>query len=241
MKTTFTAHNIRLDDGSLTKPDEPWQMRDLPLLQFALNFLELTFPDGAKGKRIVDLGCLEGGYAVEFAREGFESLGIEVRKSNIENCNYVKSHTNLPNLRFACDDVRNLERYGMFDAIFCCGILYHLDQPRKFMEQMSRACRRVLIIDTHVAADQPNSRFKLSEITENEGLSGRWFPEFEEEEHRHRDPWSSWDNPKSFWPMKLDLIQALRQLSFSLVLEYPIFDSERQATDRVTIVGVKTH
>jgi len=39
--------------------------------------------------------------------------------------------------------------------------------------------------------------------------------------------------------MKRDLIEVLRQLGFSMVLEYPIFDAHREATDRVTIVGVK--
>ena len=239
MTSIFTAHNIRLDDGSLTKPDQPWEMQDLPLLKFARRFLRLTFPDGLRGKRIVDLGCLEGGYAVEFARDGFETLGIEVRESNIRNCNYVKARTNLPNLTFVCDDVRNLDHYGTFDAIFCCGILYHLEQPRKFMEQMSSACRRLLIVDTHVAAEQPNSKFNVSAITQHEGMSGRWFAEFANERQRHKDRWSSWDNAKSFWPMKRDLIDSLGQLGFATVLEYPIFDPHRQATDRVTIIGVK--
>jgi len=68
MASGFTAHNIRLDDGSFTKPEQPWQMEDLPLLKFTKQFLRMLFPDGAAGKRVVDLGCLEGGYSVELAR-----------------------------------------------------------------------------------------------------------------------------------------------------------------------------
>ena len=125
-------------------PEIPWQMQDLPLMKFSRQFLSLTFPAGIAGKRLVDLGCLEGGYAVEFARDGFDTLGIEVRQSNFKNCQRVKAATNLPqainlpHLSFVCGDVRNLENPGVFDAIFCCGILYHVDEPRKFMEQMSR-------------------------------------------------------------------------------------------------------
>jgi SAM-dependent methyltransferase len=239
MTSEFTSHNIMLDDGTLTKPEQSWQMRDLPLMQFALRFLRFAFPDGFGDKSIVDLGCLEGGYAVEFARAGFRTLGIEVRRSNFENCQRVKSATNLPRLDFVCDDVRNLEKYGPFDAVFCCGLLYHLDEPRKFMEQVSHACRRVLIVDTHVASDRPNSTFSVSEITKNEGLTGRWFAEFDDEQQRRADRWSSWHNPRSFWPMKRDLIETLRQIGFSMVVEYPIFDSHREATDRVTIVATK--
>ena len=214
-------------------------MQDLPLMKFARQFLRVIFPAGFAGKRIVDLGCLEGGYAVEFARDGFDTLGIEVRQSNIENCQRVKAATNLPNLEFCRDDVRNLEKYGVFDVIFCCGILYHLDEPRKFMEEMSRACRRVVIVDTHVAAEVPNKTFNVSEIIQNEGMNGRWFSEFAVERERRMDRWSSLDNAKYFWPMKRDLIEALRQMGFSMVLEYPIYEPHREATDRVTIVGVK--
>jgi SAM-dependent methyltransferase len=237
--SNFTAHNIRLDDGSLTRPDQPWQMEDLPLAKFTKRFLRILFPDGVVGRRIVDLGCLEGGYTVELARAGFDALGIEVRESNFENCQRVKAGTNLPNLTFACDDVQNLAKYGTFDAIFCSGILYHLDQPRKFVDLMAQVCRRVVIIDTHIADTQPNGKFALSQVTENEGWTGRWFDEFKEESLRHEDKWSSWSNPKSFWPMKRDLMQGLQQVGFTMVMEYPIFDPYRELTHRVTIVGVK--
>ena len=67
--------------------------------------------------RIADLGCLEGGSTVEFARLGFQSLGIDVREPNIEACRYVQSKTALPNLTFARDDVWNIANYGSFDAV----------------------------------------------------------------------------------------------------------------------------
>jgi hypothetical protein len=53
---------------------------------------------GARSTRIADLGCLEGGYSVEFARLGYQTLGLDVREANIEVCRYVKSRVALPNL-----------------------------------------------------------------------------------------------------------------------------------------------
>src|SRR5664280_109916 len=134
MAGSFTAHNIRLDDGSFTKPEQPYQMEDLALLKFTKQFLRILFPEGAAGKRVVDLGCLEGGYAVELARAGFDALGIEVRQSNFENCQRVKAGTNLPKLTFLCDDVSKLAKYGVFDVVFCCGLLYHLEEPHRFVD-----------------------------------------------------------------------------------------------------------
>jgi 2-polyprenyl-3-methyl-5-hydroxy-6-metoxy-1,4-benzoquinol methylase len=237
--SNFTAHNIRLDDGSLTKPEQPWQMEHVPLLRFTKQFLRMLFPDGFAGKRVVDLGCLEGGYTVELARAGFDALGIEVRQSNFENCQRVKAGTNLPNLTFACDDVHNLAKYGVFDVIFCCGLLYHLDEPRKFVDLMAQVCRRVVIIDTHVAETRRNGKFRLSWVTENEGWAGRWYPEGNSDRWRYEAKWSAWSNRKSFWPMKRDLMQGLQQAGFTMVLECPIFDPDRELAHRVTIVGVK--
>jgi SAM-dependent methyltransferase len=238
MTSSFTAHNIRLDDGTLTKPEQPWQMQDVPLLKFSKEFLGLVFPQGFAGKRLVDLGCLEGGYAVEFARAGFEALGIEVRASNFENCRRVKAGTNLPNLSFACDDVLNLANYGSFDVVFCCGVLYHLDQPRKFVELIAQVCRRVAIIDTHIAKTERNPEFRLSEITENEGWKGRWFAELDDSK-RHDDKWSSWGNRKSFWLMQRDLMQGLLAIGFTMVLECPTFEPYLERTHRVTLVALK--
>jgi SAM-dependent methyltransferase len=238
MASGFTAHNIRLDDGSFTKPEQPWQMEDLALLKFTKQFVRMLFPDGVAGKRVVDLGCLEGGYTVELARAGFAALGIEVRQSNFENCQRVKAGTHLPNLTFARDDVQNLAKYGIFDVVFCCGLLYHLDEPRKFVELMAQVCRRAIVIDTHVADTRRNGKFSLSRITQNEGWAGRWFREGDDK-RRYDAKWSSWSNQKSFWPMKRDLVEGLRQAGFPIVLEYPIFEPYRELTHRVTIVAVK--
>lgn len=77
--TSFTAHNIRFPDGSLTIPEHTHVLSDVPHCQGAKRALSMLYGQNCEGKRIVDLGCLEGGYALEFARMGLESLGIEVR------------------------------------------------------------------------------------------------------------------------------------------------------------------
>ncbi len=117
MPIEFTAHNIRLDDGTYTKPDIPYPMESLPWFVSAKRVLDTVFPGDKRHLRLADLGCLEGGFAVEFARMGFQVLGLDVRETNIRACHYVKAHTNLPNLEFAQDDVWNIANYGTFDAI----------------------------------------------------------------------------------------------------------------------------
>ena len=71
---SFTHHNIRLDDGTLTKPEIGFLLSDSPWFLAAKRIIEFAFRGDIAGKRIVDLGCLEGGYTVEFARMGMEAL-----------------------------------------------------------------------------------------------------------------------------------------------------------------------
>lgn len=249
MAIEFTAHNIRLDDGTLTKPDVGHSMEAYPWFVSARRILETVFPGDKKHLRLADLGCLEGGFAVEFARMGFQVLGIEVRDANIRACNYVKTKTNLPNLEFAMDNAWNLGKYGTFDAVFCCGLLYHLDKPRKFLEMLSSATTKLVILQTHFSTDTIHTKmlallptlgrkalakvtkvrtdkFYLSRLSENEGLAGRWFAEFANDKsfyNRETSKWASWDNRRSFWIQREFLLQAIQDVGFDLVMEQ--FDS----------------
>lgn len=233
---TFTAHNIRLDSGELTKPEVGVSMDEHHLLLSSKRVLNTVFPGDKSQLRLADLGCLEGGYSVEFARMGFQVLGLEVRESNFDACSYVKANTNLPNLQFVRDDAWNLQKYGRFDAIFCCGLFYHLDKPRQFLKLLSAATTKLLILNTHFA----NKSFFMSE---HEGLKGKWYTEFSNsEDFRNRETlrWHSWDNHRSFWVQREHLIREIKNVGFATVLEQ--FDCLSDPTtpyDRGMFLGIK--
>jgi 2-polyprenyl-3-methyl-5-hydroxy-6-metoxy-1,4-benzoquinol methylase len=150
---SFTAHNIRLDDGTLTKPETGETIDRHPWFLAAKRILDVTCQGPRNNIRLLDLGCLEGGYSVEFARLGYRTVGLDVREVNITACRHVQSRVRAEALEFVQDDAWNVAQYGEFDATFCCGLLYHLDKPREFLRLLSR-------------------------LVENEGLPGRWFSEF---------------------------------------------------------------
>lgn len=246
---SFTAFNIVLDDGTETKPEAGLPMARSPWVLAVKRCLQVLYPQGFEGLRIADLACLEGGYTVEFARLGFaEALGVEVRASNFANCMFVKGRVDLPNLRFVQDDVWNLEKYGTFDVIFCGGILYHLDGPKRFIELMARAVRKAVIINTHFATVAPIDAHDLSEMDENEGLPGRWFKEPPDPDDNSN--WASWGNSRSFWIQREYLIQTLRDAGFPMVFEQYDFLGDHIAESMTTgyyksnnrgiFVGVKT-
>lgn len=244
---SFDHFNIVLDDGTETKPDVGYPMSRNPWFLAAKRCLLALYPQGFGDLRIADLACLEGGYAVEFARMGFgEALGIEIRPANFANCMFVKERVNLPNLRFVNDDVWNLAEYGVFDVIFCGGILYHLETPKRYLELMAKVVRKAVLINTTFSTMVPISEFNLSDMDENEGLPGRWFAEPPEGEENKL---AGWGNSRSFWIQREFLIQAIRDAGFPMVFEqYDLLGDDLAASmvsgyykthNRGMFVGVK--
>ena len=234
----FQAHNIRLADGERTNLELPPIERQ-PWVTSACDLLDLMLPI-RDGLRVADLGCLEGGYAVEFARRFrlMEIVGLEVRDSNFACCQYARDRVQLPNLKFVQDNAWNLAAHGQFDAIFCGGLLYHLDRPREFLKLLSEHCR-VLVLNTHFATDQPHVKHTLSDIVHHEGLLGRWYREFGNDADfaaRENFPWSSWDNRRSFWIHRRAIGPALRDAGFRMILEHTEIDC---GDDRGVFVAIK--
>jgi SAM-dependent methyltransferase len=242
----FTAHNIRLDDGTYTKPDADYPMEGHPWFLAAKRVIDATFTGDKRNLSLIDLGCLEGGYTVEFARLGMQALGLDVREANIDAARYVQSKVHLPNLRFVKDNVWNVESHGSFDITFCCGLFYHVDRPVELMRLLSRVTKKVLFLQTHFseAKDSPSfihprklrraitkviplkktatTTHKLSFLTEHEGVRGRWFREFRSKSawtDRQNRRWASWENPRSFWVQREYLLQIMRDAGFDLVFE----------------------
>ncbi|HEX6159514.1 MAG TPA: class I SAM-dependent methyltransferase [Thermoanaerobaculia bacterium] len=190
--------------------------------------------------RVLDLGSNEGGLSLEMAREGWEVLGVEGREQNFRKAELIRDYFALPNLRFQQRDVKELspERDGTFDAILCCGLLYHLDNPFAHLEQMITllAPDGLFFLDTHVAPDAVSMRYGTHErhlsdevTVEHRGHSytGRWFAE--PQETRLDEEWRAVSNDRSFWPDRRSLIRALYHTGYRSLHElFGIFEIDRE-------------
>jgi len=255
----FSAHNIELSDGSRTIPDQDVLLSDRGWLTATLRTLEILAPKGER-LRIVDLGCLEGGYSIEFARRGHEVIGIDARQVNIDRAVAVQRDLGLVNVSFVVDDVKNLAEYGQFDVVFCSGLLYHLDNPGSYLELIGRIATRALILNTHYAREidplyddskpleSDRVDFSLSKLTNHEGLSGRWYAEYESDDPRSEIEgrlWAAFSNERSFWPTKRVLLEACREAGFSVIYEQHDFvdsistDDYSELNDRGMFVCIK--
>ena len=243
----WTAHTIHLGYDVYTRDVdiiETWRVdryRQI-LKNFGYNDLSKL--------RILDLASCEGLFAIEFARHGAKTLGIEGRRANLEKAIFAKNVLELSTAEFVQDDVRNLnaDKYGVFDVTFCCGILYHLDMPDviRFIKKMSEVTKHLLFIDTHVSL--PNLRknpFNLSKMSdfvwEEESYKGRYYVEQgSTPEEKESALWSSLDNIRSFWLERSSLYKALNQYGFVLIYEN-LWDPQVpiDEIDRLNFIAVK--
>ena len=231
------SHNLALPFGRFTIGPEPRgdNYRTVKFVQLIEDALHRPLRD----LRIIDLGCGEGLYALEFAQHGAEVVGIEGRLPSLAKAEFCRQVFGLENLRFVQGDVREADAaiYGTFDVVLCSGILYHLDQPAVFdvLKAIRAMCRGVLIIDTRVA-----STSETEAAYEGVAYRGSKYREHDpgaSDAEKLADMGASLDNDESFWFAKHELVNCLMDFGFTSVLEClaPVPWMLRQ--DRVTLLA----
>ncbi len=157
-------------------------------------------------KTILELGSLEGGQSFELARQrGVEKVvGVEGRQYNIDKANFVKKVLEVKNVEFVLGNLEDgLSQYGQFDAVFCCGLLYHLPRPWVLLDAFRAAAPR-LVLSTHYSLESG-----VKEV--NEGFPGHWYGEY-----GHGDPLSGL-SPQSYWITLASMTARLKQAGFENV------------------------
>lgn len=230
----FLYHNVDLPDGRRTSNGQ--LMAERAGVRQAVELLQSGIQ---RGGSILDLGCLEGGYSVEFARSMPESqvTGVEVRPRNFDRCERLANECGLENLSFVNEDV--LDTSLTADGVFCGGLLYHLENPAQFLLTLRRMARKLVVINTHYSVEFGPQLNKLSEVVENDGCKGRWYTEFPDDEtfrRRGEFPLSAWSNRRSFWLLRKEIIRRMTEVGFRDVVDYGLaFD--KTGYNRMTITG----
>jgi SAM-dependent methyltransferase len=105
---------------------------------------------------ILELGSLEGAQSFILAQQpGVKRVvALEGREANLRKARFVQELFEIRNVEFLQANLEHsdLTAFGKFDAIFCCGLLYHLPEPWKLLEQLPDVSPR-LFIWTQYAAD----------------------------------------------------------------------------------------
>lgn len=94
---------------------------------------------GIEGKKVLELGPLEGGHTFMFARAGAQVLSIESNSIAFLKCLIVKNALNF-DATFLLGDFRPYldTTTDTFDFIMASGVLYHMTEPWKLLQDMAR-------------------------------------------------------------------------------------------------------
>jgi SAM-dependent methyltransferase len=120
--------------GEINKAREPVVRQIAPVLGVS----------GARRPTAIDVACGLGYYSKVLDSLGFEVLGVDARKANVD-----EARRRYPGLRFEVFDAEDsrLSQLGTFDLVFCFGLLYHLENPFRTIRSLSAMTSNSVMIE----------------------------------------------------------------------------------------------
>ena len=127
---------------------------------------------GMEGKTVLDLGPLEGAHSYMAEQAGASRVvGVEANRMAFLKCLVTKELPNLRRCTFLCGEVTQYlsTTDDRFDVCIACGILYHMVEPVRLIDLISRSASQI-VIWTHIydeaALANRNLAGKLSAVHE---------------------------------------------------------------------------
>ena len=111
------------------------------------------------GKSVLDAGCGVGHLAQFFVERECRTVCVDARSENIDRLRAL-----YPDLEAAVANVETgrLADFGVFDIVFCYGLLYHLANPVAGLANIAEACGGLLLLET-IIADHPLPLCRLAD------------------------------------------------------------------------------
>jgi hypothetical protein len=183
---------------------------------------------GVDGKRILELGPLEGGHTYQLERLGARVTALESNSLAFQRCLVVKNLYDLRSTFLLGDFVSYLESSAeSYDIVFASGVLYHMRTPVRVIENMCRMADQVFLwthyYDATVQAGLPVlARSFSSAATKTETLKGQ---SITSHERRYNSGWLTYFQPgfcggmdvSTYWLTLADLKRCFEILGFDVV------------------------
>jgi len=156
---------------------------------------------------ILELGSLEGAHTFLLAQHPTiqRVVSVEGRAANIRKATFLQELLGVQNVEFTQANLEDadLAALGRFDAVFCCGLLYHLPRPWTLLERLPAIAPK-LFLWTRYSDDH------AADLTV-EGFRGR-----KQGEAGLDDPLSGLSSD-SFWLTLGSLIEALTKAGYGRI------------------------
>lgn len=183
---------------------------------------------GVTGKRILELGPLEGGHTYLLDRAGASHIrAIEGNTRAFLRCLIVKELLGMPAAHFECGDFLQYLRGApeRVDLAIASGVLYHMMNPVELLARLAPVAD-ALYIWTHYydeglldARATTARRVVVPEEAEYQGYRHRVY-RFEYGAALERDDFCGGNRPEARWLSRSDILGALAHLGYSRVHPY---------------------
>lgn len=116
----------------------------------------------------IDVGCGLGYFAGLLSSMGFDVVGLDGRSENAD-----EAQRRFPKIRFHCLSAEDPEivRLGLFDLVFCFGLVYHLENPFLAIRNLSMMTKRLLLVEgVMYPGDEPSMTLIDEGSSDDQGL-----------------------------------------------------------------------
>lgn len=120
--------------------EQSWTENTTEQVDFIIQTLEL------KGnERILDLACGYGRHSLEFARRGYDVVGVDITNAYVEDARKEAGKAGL-NVEFICSDIRDVKFKNEFDVVLnladgAIGYLENDDENLKIFDVIAQALK----------------------------------------------------------------------------------------------------
>jgi SAM-dependent methyltransferase len=137
-----------------------------------IDFLNNRLPDLLRTynvKNALDIGCGVGYFSRYLRDLRIEVTGLDGRTDNIREAQ--RRH---PDINFIIQDIEDLSvrKLGLFDLVFCFGLLYHLENPFLAIRNLHALTKNILMIESMICpSSNPVARLIDEGNTEDQSLN----------------------------------------------------------------------
>jgi SAM-dependent methyltransferase len=181
---------------------------------------------GFQGKRVLELGPLEGGHTSIIAKAGAASVtAIESNKRAFLKCLIVQNALGFKANFMLGDFSKYLEQCeAKFDVIVASGVLYHMPDPVRLLQNAARVSNSIGLwthyYDTQVVSERADLQRKFDKAPRNEQFGSR---EVQLYEYSYLEAlqWKGFcggSAPSSYWLTKESLFGLLEELGFEVAV-----------------------
>ena len=151
----------------------------------------------------VDVGCGLGYFSGLLGSLGLDVRGVDGRSQNVD-----EAQRRFPDIPFRQCDAQDfaLLDLGLFDLVFCFGLLYHLENPLHTIRHLFAMTAKLLLVESVIfPGDEPIMALVDEGQTEDQGL-----------------------NHFAFYPTESCLIKMLYKAGFSVVYGFNVLPNHAE-------------